>query len=652
MIAMNFKNLLSPLKIKDYFLKNRIVFAPMSTHMASPDGSISEQMLAYYADKAFSGAAMVITETFHVDNKASRFTFVQPSLYHDRFIPRISNLADEIKRSGSIAIAQIGHAGRQTIYEVNNCQPVAPSKIPDGPTKDCYELTEEDIEVIIQSFADAAYRAEIAGFDGVEIHGGNGYLINEFLSPFTNKRTDEYGKNKALFLIKVINTVSNRIHQNLILGVRLGVCDFVDGGLEPKDAIKACLSLPKGKIDYIHTSAGTNDSDDYRIQPIYQDHALLKNISKELKSISQIPIILTGSINNPGLAEKLLADKAADLIGMGRPLLADPTLPKKIAGLINDEVCPCIRCNQGCLNRVRLGKTIKCSVNPHTGYESSEVHFVNKVSTRKSLTVLIAGAGPAGITAALRAKELGFKVKLFEKDEILGGLLNTAKYENFKKDIQDYLNYLINRVLNSGIEIIKSTRVDFPLLKDINPHIFINATGSIPIMPTIPERFPYQVFDVRTILFNLEEYIKEQKVIIIGGDSAGCELGYTLSLNRKDVTIIEQASDILLDIDPVSSLSLKRLLDKTEIIIHRNTRFIGFNREGIITDKKDLSISGDLIVIAMGSQPNSDFDLILKESKWKVGTNYLCTGDAKRIGKIYEAVNDTYWSISNLLANY
>lgn len=646
-----FNKLFSPFKIKDYLLRNRIIFAPMSTQMANADGSISDQMLDYYSDKAICGPAMVITETFHVDNEASRFTYVQPSIYHDRFIPGLSNLADGIRKGGSIAIAQIGHAGRQTNYEVNNHQPVAPSRIPDGPTKDCHELTKIEIDDLIRSFADAASRAAIAGFDGIEIHGGNGYLINEFLSPYTNRRNDEYGKNKELFLTRIINAISSRLDDNLILGVRIGFSDFVDGGLEPSEAIRLCSLLPQDKIDYFHTSAGTDESDDYRIQPIYHKRALLRNIARDLKREIQTPVILTGSINSPFLAEELLANEETDLIGMGRPLLADPTIPKKVAKLDAGEFCPCIRCNQGCLSRVRLGKTIKCSVNPQLGHERSKTSLVSMRPNKRNKTVLIAGAGPAGITAALRAKELGFAVKLFEKKEKVGGLLNTAKYEPLKQEMSDYLGYLTTLVSSSGVEIIRSTKVDFSLLREENPDILVNATGSVPIVPSIPKSLPYKVVEVRSILANLEDYFRKQKVVIIGGGSVGCELGYTLSSKCEDVTIVEQESDILLDIESGSALALRRLLEKAGIAIRLNARFMRFEPEGIITNGSDSPIPADLFIIAMGSRPNDELDIILKQGKWKIGKNYLCIGDARRVGKIYEAVNDTFWSVSSFLAN-
>jgi 2,4-dienoyl-CoA reductase-like NADH-dependent reductase (Old Yellow Enzyme family)/thioredoxin reductase len=632
--SSGFHRLLSSFKVKTYLLRNRVVFAPMSTQMAHTDGSVSDQMLDYYGDKAICGAAIVITETFHVDNKASRFTYAQPSIYHDRFVPGLSN------------------AGRQTTYEVNNHQPVAPSRILGGPTHDCHELTKEEIDDLIMTFADAASRAAAAGFDGIEIHGGNGYLINEFLSPYTNRRNDEYGKSKELFLTGIIDAVSSGLDDNLILGVRIGFSDFVNGGLEPPEAIHLCSLLPHDKVDYIHTSAGTNESDDYRIQPAYQKRALLRDLAKDLKKRIRTPVILTGSINNPFLAEELLAGGHTDLIGMGRPLLADPMLPKKVMNPEGDQVRPCIRCNQGCLARVRLGKTIRCAVNPQLGYERSIPSISSHESKGRIRRVLIAGAGPAGITAALRAKELGFAVRLFERGEHVGGLLDTAKHEEIKQDLSDYLAYLTTLVSRSGVEVIRSTKVDPSLLREENPDILIDATGSVPIMPSIPKRLPYMVVEVRSILANLEGYFRKQRVVIIGGGSVGCELGYTLASQGEDVTIVEQESDILVDIDPVSALTLRRLLEEAGVTIRLNTRFVRFEREGVIANEGDEPVTADLFIIAMGSRPNDELGTILKQGNWRIGKNYLCIGDARRVGRIYEAVNDSYWTVSSHLSNY
>jgi len=648
----NYKELLKTFRLNIYELKNRIIFAPMSTQLANTDGSVSERMVAYYAEKASGGPGMIITETFHIDNHASRFTYVQPSIYHDRFIPGLSNLADYIKRGGALAIAQIGHAGRQTTFEINNCEPVAPSRIENGPTEHCHELTGKEIREIISNFAEASFRAKTAGFNGVEIHGGNGYLINEFLSPYTNRRKDDYGKNKILFLLQIIEAVHEAVGNNFITGVRLGFSDYVPGGLDSYDAIKTYASIPEQLVSYLHTSAGTAESDDYRIQPIYHNHAILRDVSRELKKVTKIPVVLTGSINSPNLAEDILKKKDADLIGMGRQLLADPKLPNKIADHGMNNVCPCIRCNQGCLNRVREGKTIKCSVNPHTGYENLNYYYLRVNNNKERNRVLIAGAGPAGITAALRASELGFQVKILEKESKLGGLLNTAQFEDFKQDIRDYLEYLKKIIVKSEVKIFRSVKVDRVILEEQYPDIFINATGSLPFMPSLPKNIPYEVVDIRKVLMTLDEYLDKNNIVIIGGGSAGCELACTLSLYKKQVTIIEQAPDILLDIDPVSALGLRRLIDKRDLTIHVNTKFTQLDPNGVVTSKENVTIYGDLVIFAAGSLPNGEIDQIIDSKRYRLGYNYLRIGDARKVGNLYDAVNTSYWDISSLLLRY
>lgn len=591
----------------------------------------------------------MVTETFCVDDIASKFTVVQPAIHHDRFLPGLSSLSDGIKNAGALAIAQIGHAGRQTSYEANNRTPVAPSHIPDGPTRDCHVLSTEEIAAIIRAFAAAARRAVSAGFDGVEIHAGNGYLINEFLSPYTNRRSDEYGKRRELFLLQVIEEVTKAVESSCIVGLRLGCGDFVRGGLEKEEVVRIAQLLPPDRIDYIQTSAGTKESNDYTIQPLYQPRAILKDIAAAIKRNCGIPVVLTGSVNDPLLAEQLLAQGAADLIGMGRALLADPQLPLKAARGFLTEVRPCIRCNQGCLGRVRKGRTIRCTVNPLLGYEAS---FSTQGGQRRSTvsnTVVVAGGGPAGITAAVRAAELGFSVRLFERQKWLGGLLNTAKAESFKKEMCLYLEYLLDQITGANVEVMTETPMEYDLLEKEHPDVFFDATGSQPIMPDIPPNLAYLVLPVRDLLLGLEKYRSSQRAIILGGGSSGCETALVLYTCGIQVTVIEQASCILRDLEPVSAISLRRLLEETDIRIHTETRFLRLEAGGVITDRHDAPLAVDLVIVALGGRSNNTLKSGLDFNHWRYGINYLPIGDAHQVGKIYEAVHDSYWRASSLL---
>jgi len=291
-------------------------------------------------------------------------------------------------------------------------------------------------------------------------------------------------------------------------------------------------------------------------------------------------------------------------------------------------------------------------VNPNVGYEWRLPFSVLRPLRKRKMSVLVAGAGPAGITAAMRAMEMGCAVKLFEREDYIGGLLNTARFENFKRDISDYLTYLIARLEDSDIQVSRSTGVDAELLEHETPDVVIDATGSDPVMPSVPEGLGYGVKSVRDVLLHLDRYHDLKKIVILGGGSSGCELGYALALKGADVTIMEQMSSILLDLDPVSALSLRRLLSQTDAKILTNTRFVRFDSIGIITEGKDRPLPADLTVVAMGSRRNNEFDRFLTGEKWIRGINYIPVGDANLMGKIYDAVHGSYWAVTSLLGKY
>ena len=496
------------------------------------------------------------------------------------------------------------------------------------------------------------------GTRGIDYHhpamgdAGNGYLINEFLSPYTNHRKDPYGKRRELFLLQVIEEISRAIPCSAIIGLRLGCGDYVEGGLEPKDVLRIAGMLPRDRIDYVHTSAGTSDSNDYTIQPIYQPRALLKDTAAAIRNSCGLPVVLTGSVTDPLLADELLAQGAADMIGMGRALLADPQLPVKVQRNTTKQICPCIRCNQGCLGRVREGKTVRCAVNPVLGYGAT-AHTSRRLHARAAgaaSTVLVAGGGPAGITAALRAADMGFSVQLFEEQRQLGGLLNTAKAEPFKYEMGAYLDHLLDRIAGAEVQVALATPVNYDLLEGNRPDVLVDATGSLPAMPQVPPGLPYPVLPVREVLLDLEKHLSCKRVIILGGGSSGCEAALVLSTHGAEVTVIEQESRILRDLEPVSAKALQRLLSNSDAAIQTDTRFQRLETEGVITDRHEAPLSADLVIAALGIRSSATLKSRLDPDRWYYGINYLPVGDAHQVGKIYQAVHDSYWRVTNLLA--
>jgi NADPH-dependent 2,4-dienoyl-CoA reductase/sulfur reductase-like enzyme len=446
--------------------------------------------------------------------------------------------------------------------------------------------------------------------------------------------------------------VPERIGPETILGVRLGCSDFIPGGLEFEEAVRIAARLPLDAIDYFHTSAGTSESNDYTIQPLYHGHAPLRSMAEKLRADTGRCVILTGSVTRVELAEELLLRGEADLIGMGRPLLADPLLPRKAAAGRTEEVRPCIRCNQGCLSRVRKGRTIRCAVNPRLGYEwmggDPGGHAYRHEPRR---TILVAGGGPAGMTAALRCVDQGCEVILCEREHQLGGLLSTTLSEPLKQDIADYLAFLRAAVDRSGATVKREFAVDVALLERHAPDIFIDATGSIPVVPPREEPGPYLVVDAREALRSLDEFARKGTAVVIGGGSAGCEIAYGLASRGAATTVIEQAPEILGDLDPASALALRRLLERSGVIVRRNASFRTFGCDGVMLHGDASPLRAELVVVAMGSRPSTQFTCLDRDGRWIQGVNLLHVGDTRKVGKIFEAVHDTYWLVSALFGH-
>ena len=288
-------------------------------------------------------------------------------------------------------------------------------------------------------------------------------------------------------------------------------------------------------------------------------------------------------------------------------------------------------------------------MNPLLGYDASFFDSSRRHRSKASGTVAVAGGGTAGITAAVRAAELGYAVRLFEQKNRLGGLLNTARAEPFKQEICGYLEYLLDQLAGTGVEVVLETPVEYDLVQRERPDILIDATGSQPVMPDIPPDLAYRVLSVRDLLLDVDEYRSSRRAVILGGGSSGCEAALVLRGCGVQVTVIEQASRILQDLEPVSALSLRRLLAQTDIAIHTDTRFLRLEPDGVITDRQDRPTTGDLVVVALGGRSNSTLKSCLDSDHWRYGANYLPVGDAHRVGRIYEAVHDSYWRASSLL---
>jgi len=414
------EHLFSPYIIRGKSIKNRIVAPAMVTNFCTDDGKATERYLAYHEAKAKGGYGLIITENYAIDPRGRGFKNVA-GLWNDEQIDSHSELPKRVHKHGATIIAQIYHCGRQTNREAIGCAPVAPSPIacPFG-TDIPEELTIPDIHSLVEKYGDTALRAKQCGFDGVEIHGGHGYLITQFMSPYSNKRVDEYGgsfHNRIRFALEVIDNVRTKCGEDFIVGMRISADEMVEGGLTIEDANAIAPYLDRAGIDLLNVSVGNYLAVDLNVASAYTKHAWFVDMAKEIKDICSIPVIAVSRINDPVLADSIIRSGKADFTAMGRASLADPEMPNKAQDGRLDEIRRCIGCNHGCLGTLFNDQPIQCVLNPTLGKESD----CEIIPTREVKRIMIIGAGPAGLEAAISAKKAGHRVDVYEKERHAGG---------------------------------------------------------------------------------------------------------------------------------------------------------------------------------------------------------------------------------------
>ena len=400
-----------PITIRGVSFRNRIVQAPMCAMYANADGSATRQNVEYYRTRAAGGAGLIIVEITFTDDAGSRAFHAQLGAHDDRMIPGLTDIAEAVRAEGAVAGLQLGHCGAQRV--VSEPPALAPSAIAWAPGKRVpIELTREEIARIVQDHSDATRRAVQAGFQLLELHAAHGYLVNTFLSPATNQRTDEYGgsfENRLRFPREVIAAMRAELGPKRLLCARLNGDDLLPGGLTIAEYCKIAPALVEAGLDLIHVSAGTYRVMEKRIPPMYLAGETFAAYAGPIRRAAKVPTIASGTIHDPAEANRLIADDEADFVSLARPLFADPALPNKLLQNRPGDVLPCIRCNT-CLAREQAGGRGYCAVNPKTGREYEPVTPASSVKT-----IAVIGAGPAGIQSALSASERGHEVVLWER---------------------------------------------------------------------------------------------------------------------------------------------------------------------------------------------------------------------------------------------
>ncbi|MEW6442244.1 MAG: NAD(P)/FAD-dependent oxidoreductase [bacterium] len=594
--------LMEPMRVGGLELRNRVVMPAMENIYNNADGSVSQQLIDYYAERARGGVGLIVIQNTHVDTRSSRSACGMLSIATGHMIAGLSRLAEAIHEGGARAVIQLGHGGRQ-------CNPdalppgmpqVAPSPVP------CFvwgvvpkELTLEEIREVQAAFGAAAERAQKAGLDGVEIHGAHGYLIGQFLSPLSNKREDDYGgalENRARFALEVIDQVRGRVGPNFTVGFRMSGDECLPGGLTPDESVHfARIFARTGKIDYISVSAGTYESIVSIYPVMYSDRGPLLHLAARVKgAVGGLPVIAVGALD-AATGEQALQDGKADLIAVGRGLLADPELPAKVAEGRPEDIRPCIRCNEGCFTEIASGRPVRCTVNPACGREGA---YRRRPAERKK-KVLVVGGGIAGMEAARLAACRGHRVTLLEKESQLGGHLAEASASPFKQPIRELLDWSIGQLEKSGVRVRLNTRATPARVEKAKPDVLILALGS---EWNRPFGGGSPAMSGREILRGSVE--PGEKVLVIGGGSVGCETALHLAeVLRRKVTVIEMLPQILSGMEILHMMVLSERLAKAGVEMRTGWKVVEVAGGGVICEDaggQTCRIEADSVVACTG----------------------------------------------------
>lgn len=620
-----YSHLFEPITINKMTVKNRMVMPPMGTNFANPDHSVSEKYKAYFEARAKGGVGAIVVEYSCIDESGLSAPF-QMGVFSDNHIQGLSELAEIAHRYKVKAGVQIQHGGIQAAFAKGGA--FGPSAM-----NGAREITINEIHKVVNAFAEAALRVKRAGLDFVEIHGASGYLVNQFMSPYYNKRTDEYGGNLEGYLrfpMEVYRAVRDAVGPDFPVTFRAPGDEHLEGGCSVSERIEMLRRLAEAGVDAIHIAGGTVDSIPYVIAPESVDEGYNVDAAAALKKVVNIPVVVVGRLHNPVYADKIIASGQADMIALGRALIVDPEYPNKIASGHEDEIRPCIFCLQHCLD-IPAG----CTQNPDFGFEG--VH--NYIPAKKPRRILVAGSGPAGLEAAATAAERGHIVTLCEKDSCIGGETYTATLPPYKKALQGVINYRVSKLRKYGADIRTDTNVDLNLIEQEMPEVLVLATGAIPVIPRIDGVNQKNVCVARDILrHNVET---GEKVAVIGGGSVGVETAEFLLDQGKDVTVIEMMDTFSKDMALIPRIKLMERLTK-RAKMYAKTKVLRFNGSDIEIERNGQTetLSGfDNIVLAIGYRSFDPLSEVVKKTFPNIEVHLI--GDAAPRGRtIWNAVKE------------
>ncbi|MCD6574060.1 FAD-dependent oxidoreductase [Candidatus Aerophobetes bacterium] len=652
-----YKNLFKPIKIGSVEIKNRIAFAPLATEgLVASDGALTQRGVEYYAERARGGAGLIITGVAKVENEVEHEIVGHGGrmLITPHIVPRLGELAEIVHYYGAKLFVQLTAGdGRNSPEQSIVSASEVPSFWIDGVK--ARALTEEEIKKIVEAFGAAAGLLKAAGVDGVELNGHEGYLLDEFQTALWNRRTDRYGgdlRGRLTFAREILESIRAAAGNDFPVMYKYGLKHYMkalrksglkeerfqEAGRDIEEGIELTKLLEEIGFDALDVDAGCYDSNYWVHPPMYQPHGCLVEFAEQAKKVVTVPVVAVGRLDIPDLAEEILKEGKADMIALGRALLADPYWPKKVKEEKEEDIRPCIGCHEGCLMRIILGKPISCAVNPQAG---GELYYRLEPASRPK-KILVVGGGVAGMEAARVACIRGHQVILYEKGNELGGHLREASVPDFKKDIARLLEWYKTQISKLNIPVKMNTEVTASLVKNERPDVVIIATGSVPLIPEIPGIDNSKVVCATDILLNDGEIGEE--IVVMGGGMIGLETALWLAKKGKKVTVAEMLPEVGMDGVWSNKEMLLDLLAFHNVEIKVNAEICRVTDDYVeVTDKKDSTKSElpyDNLILACGLSAVDDLYRDL-ESRFPEMEIYA-VGDCKSPRKIMQAIWDAY----------
>jgi 2,4-dienoyl-CoA reductase-like NADH-dependent reductase (Old Yellow Enzyme family)/thioredoxin reductase len=630
-----FRKIFEPGRMGRLELKNRIVFPPMITRYMSEDGSISDRLIDYYAERARGGTGLIVLEASYPRSSGYPGRIY---LNDDKFIPGLRRLVESVHKEGAKIVCEVNpHRGRADEHD-----PASASNIPHPYTGVVPRpLSVPEIKRLEEDFGEGVRRVKEARFDGVMIHGATGYLVSEFLSPLINKRRDEYGgsiQGRAKFALELVELAKKCAGIEYPIIFRLMADDKMEGGFGIEDAIALCKMLEEAGVDAVDITAGAAETPEWTAPSMYLPAGCNADLAYAIKGELRVPVCVAGKINAPYLAEDILKKGKADFVALGRALVADPYFVKKVMEGKVSDICKCVAC-QRCAEAVTTEHIpLHCTVNPAAGRERE---FESKLKpAKKKRKVLIIGGGPGGMEAAIMAEQRGHSVTLWEESDRLGGQLNLAVIPPCKADLNSLLENLKAQLEMLKVTVKLKKKATVKAINKFAPDITVLAVGSAEAIPDIPGIKRETVITCREVLSGERE--TGDKVVVIGGGSIGCETADFLSEKGKNVIVVfpEAAPMTLTVVDrSIKKPLLERLEKKKVKILAGVKQFKEITPKGIMLidgEGKELFLEADRIVLATGARPNK---ALAQSLRGKVAKLFE-VGDCAEPRRLLEAIQE------------